>query len=246
MKKNLLKNLLVKDGEVYLYRNFFNEKESNSYFESLKQKINWQQDKIKIYGKEIPLPRLTAWVGDKSYTYSGIKMKAKPWIKELLAIKEKVEQKVTIKFNGVLLNFYRSYVDSMGWHSDDEVEFGKNAVIGSVSFGQTRIFRFRHLGDYSQYKQRKKKEKLKNFKTEYPNSFIEIALSHGDFLVMQGETQHKWQHEVKKEVNQKELKNQAKKETQKEIKKENQENLFSPQHKKERINLTFRRVIIER
>lgn len=228
-KNSMKKNFLVKNGEVYLYRNFFNQEESDYYFQILKQKINWQQDKIKIYGKEILLPRLTAWVGDKSYSYSGIEMKAKPWIKELLTIKEKIEQKVKAKFNGVLLNFYRSSVDGMGWHSDDEIEFGKNAVIGSVSFGQTRIFRFRHIADYNQYKQRKKKEKLKNFKIEYPNSFIEIVLSHGDFVVMQGETQHKWQHEIKKEV-----------------KKENRQILFTSKQEQGRINLTFRKVVVER
>ncbi|RYF39692.1 MAG: hypothetical protein EOO38_22925 [Cytophagaceae bacterium] len=35
--------------------------------------IKWRQDYIKLYGKSIPLPRLTAWYGDpgKSYRYSA-------------------------------------------------------------------------------------------------------------------------------------------------------------------------------
>ena len=47
-----------------------------------------------------------------------------------------------VAFNGVLLNRYRSGQDSMGWHSDDEPEFGERPVIASVSFGGTRTLRW--------------------------------------------------------------------------------------------------------
>ena len=42
------------------------------------QNIAWRQDHIKIYGKTIPLPRLSAWYGDPdcAYSYSGISL---PW-----------------------------------------------------------------------------------------------------------------------------------------------------------------------
>src|SRR5262245_41498203 len=32
--------------------------------------IKWQQDNIKLYGKKIPLPRLTAWYGDRGASYT--------------------------------------------------------------------------------------------------------------------------------------------------------------------------------
>jgi len=82
-----------------------------------------------------------------------------------------------VEFTGVLLNLYRNGRDSMAWHCDDEPELGKNPVIGSVSFGATRTFRFRHLQD-------KIVEK--------------VALSHGSFILMQGATQHNWEHEIPK------------------------------------------------
>src|SRR5690606_29675665 len=36
--------------------------------------IRWKQDLIRMYGKRMPLPRLTSWYGDcgRIYTYSGI------------------------------------------------------------------------------------------------------------------------------------------------------------------------------
>jgi alkylated DNA repair dioxygenase AlkB len=142
--------------------------------------INWKQDKIVMYGKTIPLPRLTAWYGDpgKTYTYSGIRSQPNPWNKGLLYIKEKVEQVSAARFNSVLLNWYRHGEDHLSWHADDEVELGKNPVIASVNLGQSRDFVLR--------------------RTDNPAQKIVIALQHGSLLVMAGELQHYWQHSVPK------------------------------------------------
>ena len=169
------------NGEVIIYQNFFTEPESKRFFEELQNKISWRQDKIKMFGKELDLPRLTAWYGDegKSYKYSGIAMNSTPWIPTLLLIKQRIEEAVEINFNSVLLNFYRHGKDSMSWHSDDEPELGKNPVIASVSFGETRRFLLKHKYD-------KELEK------------IEVSLNNGSLLIMQGSTQHFWQHRIPK------------------------------------------------
>jgi hypothetical protein len=80
--------------------------------------IAWEQDHIKMYGKTIPLPRLTAWYGDAgaAYTYSGIKSEPKPWNKGLLYMKAQIEKAcqdaaIPAQFNSVLLNWYRSGED---------------------------------------------------------------------------------------------------------------------------------------
>ncbi len=39
---------------------------------------------------------------------------------------------------------YRTGLDGVAWHSDDEAEFGDDPVIASVSFGATRRFQLRH------------------------------------------------------------------------------------------------------
>jgi hypothetical protein len=69
-------NLLPKDGEVLFMPDFFSAKASDHFYQSLLHNIQWQQDQIKLYGKSIALPRLTAWYGEKHkpYTYSGITM----------------------------------------------------------------------------------------------------------------------------------------------------------------------------
>ena len=142
--------------------------------------INWTRDHIHIYGKRIPLPRLTAWYGDpgKSYSYSGITSAPNKWNKGLLYIKAKIEQATALTFNSVLLNWYRNGDDHMGWHADDETELGDNPVIASVNFGATRDFVLRRIDD--------------------PTQKIVIPLQHGSLLVMRGELQHYWQHSLPK------------------------------------------------
>jgi alkylated DNA repair dioxygenase AlkB len=168
------------DAEVVFYPTFFNSDESRAYFQELSNSIHWQQQSIDLLGSTILLPRLTAWYGDmgKSYTYSGLTVHPESWTPILLAIKSRIETAANISFNSVLLNFYRSGQDSVSWHSDDEPELGTNPVIGSVSFGGTRLFQFKH----------KSKSELRR----------SVELTSGSLLIMRGTTQHFWKHQIPK------------------------------------------------
>ena len=170
----------LQDAELLYHPAFYNKSESDILFKTLLETIEWKQDKIIMYGKELPLPRLSAWYGDNSkpYTYSGITLNPLPLTNELLLIKQRIEEEAKVKFSSVLLNRYRDGQDYVGWHMDAEKELGKNPVIGSVNFGATRKFQLRRIDDH--------KEKF------------EVELKHGTLLVMQGTTQHFWQHQVPK------------------------------------------------
>lgn len=173
-------SLPLPDAEIIFYPALLNQPECDRLLADLTQTIQWRQDWIKIYGRSLPQPRLTAWYGDagKSYTYSGITMHPTPWIPTLLDLKAKVDTLAGVVFNSVLLNLYRDGKDSMGWHSDDEPELGTNPVIGSLSLGGTRRFMLRHRFEKG----------LKH----------QLELTSGSFLLMQGTTQHYWQHQVPK------------------------------------------------
>ncbi|MBG0744803.1 MAG: alpha-ketoglutarate-dependent dioxygenase AlkB [Cylindrospermopsis raciborskii KL1] len=181
-EKNLVEQKVIinTDGNVILYPDFFNVEESNQLFWELYGNIKWKQEIIHLFGKKMPIPRLTAWYGDegKSYTYSGIEQHPEPWNPTLNLIKSKIEELVPVRFNSVLINLYRDGKDTMGWHSDDEPELGKNPLIASISFGATRRFHLRHKYDKSQ-------------KTV-------IDLESGSVLLMQDQTQHFWQHQIGK------------------------------------------------
>ncbi len=175
-----VKSLLPKDGEALYYPHFFSPEESQNFYQILMSEILWKQEPIKIFGKLIMQPRLTAWYGDptKTYRYSGIEMTPQPWTSTLEIIKSKIEKVSAVNFTSVLLNQYRNQTDSMGWHRDNEKELGKNPTIGSVSFGAPRTFRFRHYHDH----------KIKT----------EIELENGSFLLMRGASQNLWEHSVPK------------------------------------------------
>ena len=70
-----------------------------------------------------------------------------PWTEALIEIKIRIEPVAGKIFTTALLNQYRNGQDSMGWHRDNEKELGTNPVIGSVSFGASRNFQFRHYKD---------------------------------------------------------------------------------------------------
>lgn len=169
------------DGEMVIYQNFFEELESDRFFQELRSSINWRQDQIKIFGREVNQPRLTAWYADegKSYKYSSITMHPDAWTPILLSIKDRIEQVLELNFNSVLLNLYRHGKDYVSWHSDDEPELGNNPTIVSVSFGATRRFQLRHKSN-------------KDLDT------VEVSLTHGSLLIMKGSTQHFWKHQVPK------------------------------------------------
>jgi alkylated DNA repair dioxygenase AlkB len=176
-----MRRIEMLDGEVWFLPHLFDETESNHLFTDLMEHIKWNQETIKYYGKDINLPRLTAWYGDKetSYTYSHISNSPHPWTPTLIYIKNRIEGVASAQFNSVLLNLYRDGNDGVSWHQDNERELGKEPVIGSVSLGQTRRFQFRH-------------------KTRKDLSRIDVDLTNGSFLIMKGKTQQCWQHQIPK------------------------------------------------
>jgi len=179
MSNNLIQ-LKIPNAEVYYLPNFYSAEQSITYFNQLLNDIAWQQDVIKIFGKEIPIPRLQAFYGDDglSYKYSNIKLNATKWNDLLLKIKTDIEQQISTKLNSVLLNLYRDGNDSNGWHADDEPSLGKNPTIASLSFGSNRYFKLKH-----------KKNKAQQ---------VKIKLQNGSLLIMKGATQHFWYHQIAK------------------------------------------------
>lgn len=152
-------------------------------FHSLLVQTQWRQERISLYGKTHKVPRLSCWMGDAglAYGYSNMRMQAVPWSKELKELQQSLQNDTGHRFNSVLINQYRDGQDSNGWHSDDEVELGRNPVIASISLGAARDFHLRH----------KSQKHLRQ----------SIKLEHGSLLLMQGSTQHYWQHHVPKRAN---------------------------------------------
>ncbi|OUL60700.1 alpha-ketoglutarate-dependent dioxygenase AlkB [Flavobacterium sp. AJR] len=165
------------DTELILCDTLFTKEEADLYYNVLLNTTAWREYEMEIYDKTLKVPRMISWYEDKNNI--GAEPDRPDWTPELLQIKERVEAETQVKFNSVLLNLYRNGKDGVSWHSDREQNFGKDAIIASVSFGETRIFKLRH-----------------KFKKEIPQ--LEIPLHHGSYLLMGGTTQSFWQHQVPK------------------------------------------------
>lgn len=168
------------DAEIEYHPGFIAAAAAKDLYQELLSDTDWQQDTIRVYGKQHLTPRLTSWVGESwmSYRYSQHTMQPVAWSKRLLELKEEIEEISTERFNSVLLNYYRDGQDSNGWHSDDEPELGNQPSIASLSLGAARDFQLRHKSRHS----------LKR----------NLSLESGSLLLMRGTTQQYWQHQVPK------------------------------------------------
>jgi len=143
--------------------------------------IPWRQESITLFGKTHLQPRLLCWMGDPgcAYAYSGTRHEPELWHPLVRALRGKAEAMTGVRFNSVLLNYYRNGQDSMGYHADDEPELGERPTIASLSFGAQRIMHFRHRHDRSIATQK-------------------IVLTDGSLLIMRGDCQADWKHAISK------------------------------------------------
>ncbi len=172
--------LSLADADLDYQPGWLDAATAQEWFTRLQLETPWEQPSVLIHGREHPVPRLLAWYGDAgvSYRYSGLTHQPLPWTPLLAEIRERVQDYCGQALNGVLINYYRDGSDSMGWHSDDEAELGRNPLVASLNLGGARRFDLRRKG----------------------GSRIEhsLLLEGGSLLVMRGATQHYWQHQVAK------------------------------------------------
>ena len=174
-----LANILPYDGIVEYYGLVFKEENATNYFHLLLNGIEWKNDEVMIFGKQIITKRKVAWYADYEieYVYSNAKKQGLTWTDDLLAIKAQVEQITNESYNSCLLNLYHDGEEGMGWHSDNEKSIVKNSAIASVSFGAERKFSLKHKS---------------------ATETVSQILANGSLLVMKGETQTYWLHALTK------------------------------------------------
>ena len=170
--------IALKGADVRLYPKAFSPARAAQLFATLNASIDWRATEIRLFGRAVASPRLSAWYGAAAYAYSGLTWPARPMPAALDEVRAEAEALAAAPFNTVLANLYRSGADSMGWHADDEPELGPDPVIASVVFGAARRFLFRHKHDKADKR--------------------EVALGDGDVLVMGPGTQRHWLHAVPK------------------------------------------------
>jgi alkylated DNA repair dioxygenase AlkB len=145
----------------------------------LYENIDWQQEEVKLFGRCYKLARQVAWLADDqalTYRYAGTTKIPQTWPALLAPIRQKLQSHLKCAFNACLLNYYADGLQAMGWHSDDESTLEAGAAIASLSLGAARPFDLRLR--------------------QNPQQKLRLWLESGSLLVMQGKTQHYWQHRL--------------------------------------------------
>jgi alkylated DNA repair dioxygenase AlkB len=178
--ENACHSLHLPGADLLFYPDWIEPGLADSLMKASREKIEWECHRIKIFGREVDSPRLSCWMGDAgaSYVYSQTRFEPHPWTPELQALRLRLQSEFESGFNSVLANLYRNGQDSMGWHSDDERELGKQPVIASISLGATRRFSLKA-------------------KTEAAKA-VHLELPHGSLLLMRGDTQKNYRHALAK------------------------------------------------
>ena len=145
-------------------------------FHTLCNHLPWDRPRVRVFGREHPVPRLTCWVADSGvrYRYSGLTHQGKGWPPALDTLRREVTALSGRRPNGALANLYRDGDDSMGWHRDNEPELGAHPWVLSYNLGAARDFAFRPYGSGRQSRV--------------------IALEHDSLLVMSPEVQTHFEH----------------------------------------------------
>lgn len=179
MNNNENEILTYRDDQIKSVEKFLTKDEADKYFNIFLKQISWKQGHIKLFGKDVLIPREQCWIADEgiTYSYSNKPLQRFSWSKELLELRARIEGFCSHKFNSVLANLYRDGNDSMGWHADDEVELGLNPTIASISLGAERAL------------------KVRDNKTK---EIIKIDQKHGSLLIMQKGMQSTTQHSISK------------------------------------------------
>lgn len=179
-------SLQLPDAMLAWWPHWLPVEQADALFAQLRASIPWSVHRIRLFGREVDSPRLSAWLGDAGagYAYSGAHFAPHPWSPTLQTLRAQVESACGTHFNSVLANLYRDGNDSMGWHSDDERELGCMPVIASLSLGTERLFRMRR--------------KRARGTPRQPGDTLDLRLPHGSLLRMAGATQQNYCHAIPK------------------------------------------------
>jgi alkylated DNA repair dioxygenase AlkB len=172
-------NIINKDGQAIYFGSIVNEEEKLFYFNNLLNNIEWKNEVVIMFGKEITTKRKVAFYSDDKieYTYSKQTKYGLAWTDALFKLKQIIESYTGVNYNACLLNLYHDGNEGMGWHSDDEKKIIPNSSIASLSLGAERKFSFKH---------------------KISKETVSIMLEHGSLLEMRGTIQKNWWHAMPK------------------------------------------------
>lgn len=155
-------------------------------FDSLLRKIEplVMENVVTAYGKEYQVTRRSCKFSDDNidpslFSYGNTSLHKWKSSSIIRKVKREIEEKLKFEpFDYCLVHLYPDGESSIAWHNDKEA---LNTPVVSVSFGATRKFRFRRLGETKGWDK-------------------EFLLKHGDVFIMKAGCQKKFVHTIPKEL----------------------------------------------
>jgi len=130
------------DGKLgsAIYRpSFVAVAEAPSWFETLRDGIDWRADRRVMYDREVDVPRLRAHFAiGAPRGVEGTQALDERVIEVIGEAAKRVTQTLGAPFNSVGLNFYRDGNDSVAPHNDRLAELVEGQPIALLSLGDTR------------------------------------------------------------------------------------------------------------
>lgn len=154
-----------------------------------------------VWGKTVKQPRLTKFYSDHTfeYGYSKYKAQAAPMPEWMKLIMFRVNRQLGSKFNGVLINFYRTGEDKIGAHANDERELSPEGQVATLSIGSKRRF---ILTPHAKTKEAPPTVSVRApaFLPDPAKRRWEVPLCNGELVVMSGAFQREFYHEIPAEA----------------------------------------------
>lgn len=157
-------------GRIRYTAGFVDAAAAASWFDELRDTVNWRAIRRQMYDREVDVPRLVA-----SYRLDALDEFTPP---PVLAAATQVTQRVGVPFNSVGLNRYRDGRDSVAPHNDHLDELRPGFPIALLSLGATRRMTIRAKSA--------------------PRRVFHVDLEAGSLLLMDYATQQHYDHGVPK------------------------------------------------
>ena len=139
-----------------------------------------RREYIRMFGREVQIPREQQVYGVEEYEYTGVKLPPKeitPFLRKYLDWANRIDKKDGHNYNMILVNWYKDGNDYIGYHRDNEPMIIPDTSVMTISFGGPR--------------------KLKIQNNDKQTTF-DIPMVNNQYVIMGGSFQREFKHSIPK------------------------------------------------
>jgi alkylated DNA repair dioxygenase AlkB len=140
------------DCKAWYYEDFISSGESKALWKAIEAIFDLSNTIIEMYdGRKLEFPHGRFNFADEWIVNSKLAEpwgQRKPWIEDVLPIKEKIEKITGRSFDACVGYYYKDGTVGFGYHYDIPC-FDDSSILAALSIGHERVFSFRHIDNHS-------------------------------------------------------------------------------------------------